>query len=296
MHRSYSGVRSSSAFTLIEVLVVVAIISLLVSVLLPSLTKARDRARAVVCLSNLHRLGHATVFYTNTYKVHPPFRLQKVLNRSTGMWADYTNRYGRKGPRWQWFMDYGVGAVINAGGVAAGSDEMTNDLFLCPSLKGAYERNIRNGAYGYNYQYLGNSRESSIPGEYANWPVGMGRIKAPGRTVLIGDSRGAGISHGQHSYTLDPPRLAIEVGATKFGPGVSDAGGRADLAYSPVEGRHNGRGNVAFTDGHARAMLPRELGYAIDPQDNIARPAEDPVASNALWTGKGHDPARTTAR
>lgn len=55
-------------FTLIEVLVVVAIIALLVSILLPSLAEARRRARASVCLSNTRQLGVATQMYAGTYK------------------------------------------------------------------------------------------------------------------------------------------------------------------------------------------------------------------------------------
>ena len=53
------------AFTLIELLVVIAIISLLVSILLPSLNRAKDLARGVVCMSNLKGLLLQNQFYTN---------------------------------------------------------------------------------------------------------------------------------------------------------------------------------------------------------------------------------------
>jgi prepilin-type N-terminal cleavage/methylation domain-containing protein len=56
------------AFTLIEVLVVVAIIALLISILLPSLSQARAMARSAMCKTNLHQVGVALSEYTASYK------------------------------------------------------------------------------------------------------------------------------------------------------------------------------------------------------------------------------------
>jgi prepilin-type N-terminal cleavage/methylation domain-containing protein/prepilin-type processing-associated H-X9-DG protein len=64
--------RSARAFTLIEVLVVVAIIALLVAVLMPALAAAKHRARMVVCATNLHTIGRAIFYYAQASKDELP--------------------------------------------------------------------------------------------------------------------------------------------------------------------------------------------------------------------------------
>ncbi len=67
MRRADVGRRSTSGFTLIEVLVVVAIIALLVSILLPSLRQAREQAYRVGCQANLRGMGQAMTLYSEDH-------------------------------------------------------------------------------------------------------------------------------------------------------------------------------------------------------------------------------------
>src|SRR5437667_1209392 len=59
-------------FTLVELLVVIGIIAVLISILLPTLGKARKAARTTVCLSNLRQMGTAWVMYLSDSKGHLP--------------------------------------------------------------------------------------------------------------------------------------------------------------------------------------------------------------------------------
>ena len=65
--------RSTYGFTLIELLVVVSIIALLVSILLPSLARARELAKRAVCSANLRSLGTASHIYGTEYGGYIPF-------------------------------------------------------------------------------------------------------------------------------------------------------------------------------------------------------------------------------
>lgn len=324
--------RRKPAFTLLELLVVISILGLLLSILLPSLSAARRRAKASVCISHLKGIGHGFAIYLNENEdKFPPVRIEMSSPTSD---VPYINGFGRIAPRWQWFLETDQGPVINTtpfqhqiksggyfddysfprtGGGGSGTT-MTNDTFTCPTLDDEnFKMDIRDGAFGYNYQYLGSTRLGASLDRWDNFPVGLHRIRKPGAAVLVADSRGAGNRHGRHSYTLDPPRLAIERNAVRFGPsshaftGDPRSGDLPDgldpeiYAYSPMEPRHNQRGNVLFVDTHAEAMTLKELGYQVSDgatPDTIPKdtpiPIHDPnsgtnSATNKLWNGDDFD-------
>jgi len=290
--RTMQKEQTKKAFTLIELLVVISIITLLTGILLPALGSVREYARSTACLANIRRLALAGVMYAQASGAFPPHRMKK---KNFSDQDNFVNKYGRERPRWQWFFDQGVGPVINPslwvekkGDIFTDSDTlmMTNDYFVCPSLRqdeySVYD--IRNGSYGYNYQYLGNARDRPDLGRYQNFPVGESAIKMPSATIIIGDGRGSKHPHGPHSYKLDPPKIASSTGAIYFGNWKQPT---IEEQHCPAEARHKHKANVSFLDGHAKSMTLAELGYVVDENGLVI--ANHSGGNNRLFTGTGQD-------
>jgi prepilin-type N-terminal cleavage/methylation domain-containing protein len=76
-------------FTLVELLVVLAIIGLLATLLLPALGRARHQARGVACLSNLRQIGYAFSFYRDENADHFPDRRDLKSLLGYRPWSDW---------------------------------------------------------------------------------------------------------------------------------------------------------------------------------------------------------------
>lgn len=89
MRRRYLGRQvGSRGFTLIEVLVVVAIIALLIAVLIPSLARAREQTKQVACASNMHQHLNACMMYGHDYRGLLPRNATQYTNNGNSWWID----------------------------------------------------------------------------------------------------------------------------------------------------------------------------------------------------------------
>jgi prepilin-type N-terminal cleavage/methylation domain-containing protein/prepilin-type processing-associated H-X9-DG protein len=236
--------KRESGFTLVELLVVMAIISILAAILLPALTRARIAARSANCKSNLRQIGMAVEMWKGDHnEQYPP----ACNNAFTKFWWGK-----RKG--------YAKDAVVDVSKGYLATYLKGGSIDACPQFVTSRFDLVCKGAtagYAYNSYYVGGDGANILP-DWSNWP-GMpamdAEVKNPSQTVMFCDSAQidpfSGSSRMRENWLLDPPSM-------NYNP---------PSPYTPqplVHFRHGGMANVLFCDGHVTSMLPYKLGAGGD--------------------------------
>lgn len=219
--------RPRRAFTLIELLITVAIIAVLLGTLLPALGAARDSARRAVCMSNQRQLLAAWMMYASD--AHG-----KALPHA----APRTNRriywYGSEDPA--------TGRVIHEDGTLAPYLDATlsaGSVFECPAQReGSYREQGSAGGftttYGYNAYALAPASSGYMDLAGRRWPA-LHDIYRPADLFVFGDTLLAlHADMPSNSALLDPPMLFRRQRGTW----------RANL--SPTTAFRHGRGDAGF--------------------------------------------------
>ena len=233
-----------AAFTLVELLVVIGIIALLISILLPSLSKARESSKRVACMSNLRQLGQAMMMYGANNK--------GLFPRS----APYTNI---KSYDWiSWLPganpDDGV-LVLYLGG------KFVAKHYICPSDDLNAHRSFTGGVYPFSYAM--NSRnnlwepgatapyQDPTPPNYDTHDVAtrITDVRNASEKIMFFEEDDNSIDDGNGALRT-PNLLAVRHDRQNQGsPTITQqqlpAGTTIQVPASEA------RGNVVFCDGHA---------------------------------------------
>ncbi len=301
-----------SAFTIIELLVVIGIILVLVGILLPTLSKVRGQAKTTVCQTRLRNIGQGMAIYANENgDVMVPARMPKLDDENWQVGIEGGMKYR---PTFLAMLATQTGMVPFGDPQRRKSDidkfdqpgdrqNFASDLFICPETPNWIDE--RNGSYGYNYQFLGNARllDSARPESYKNWPVFYSGVKSPGGCVAVADCTGTAAAFGTYERTayedntpgdsssgrtlsafgnegfnLDPPRVDAASGEIAA-HGEAGEGGQAP-ARTALDERHAGKGVVLWVDGHGSVETLESLGYEVDEATGVVGHGADEALAN----------------
>ena len=277
-----SASRARRGFTLVELLVVIGIIAVLVGILLPSLSKARQAAARTKCLSNIRQLATGMVMYTQENKGSFPF-LAGGGSRPED-WIYWNTRVDPSDnqPESTHVAEHGIGPYL--------SMQTNPKVMLCPS-DNVNDHTRGRGATPYPYSYAMNNLYTSsyawyqanppIPGLWGNLsPVWLNKlvvakitqVKQSSLKIIFIEESETTIDDGNCSMFCDyglMQKLNLVASRHDYG-NVQDQKKEVTPTAADIPNL-NVRGVCGFLDGHAD-FIPRYLAHS--KEYNIPNPEE----------------------
>jgi len=224
----FSTVLSRSGFTLIELLVVIAIIAILAAMLLPALSKAKQKAQSTACLSNQRQIGLAMMTFANDNEDCIPKAF--AWPNYSGDGAAYLAQPGKN--RYGWVNDMWVWALVN-------NNQMPLEVFVCP-LQPKQTSGTNNG--NPFMCYMANQQTSPLGVEFlrderASFLTKISQFSQQSQTIIVSEARFSQLNAGLWNYMY----------CNTWG----DYGIRSAAGLQKV---HGGTANYIFADGHAERL------------------------------------------
>jgi len=221
------------AFTLVELLVVMAIVAILAAILLPALAGARSKASAIQCLNNERQLTMACLLYTADHDDELPYNMGGAeIHRQVAL-GNYLN-WNSSVLSWEPDPDNTNTVLLTQGGIGT---DLTPPVYRCPSdrvvsdIQAALGWQARVRTYSMNAM-VGNAGEFSKEGTNVNNPnyrqfFKLSEITQPSRIFLFIEEHPDSINDGY--FLNQPPSMKW-----------------TDLPAS----FHEGAANLTYADGH----------------------------------------------
>ncbi|HOW74086.1 MAG TPA: type II secretion system protein [Phycisphaerae bacterium] len=242
--RSWRPSRRTGGFTLLEVMIVVAVIALLVAILLPSLSAAREQSRRAICLANLKQLHLAWSMYLDGSQGRFP----------TGMNLEF-NYGGLQGAGSFYFGSdpgYPVPKPLNVALKLPQVLRTGGEVFRCPSDKGTgLVRPTSIGYYGTSYY-----PNHLLVGRNVWVPSASPCVEA--WNELVGDPWGYppryGMLEGVRRDRIDDPALVVLIGDSAWLDNWDEMVPEEFPYWHQAKAKHN----FAFMDGHGAVVHIRK--------------------------------------
>ena len=227
------------SFTLIELLIVIAIIAILASLLLPSLNRARDQARKIQCVGNLKQLGVGSLMYSNDYNdwfAGPDSSLYVggvACTIRTSNWVTLVMGYvDNRVNDWTSYKRYYQynGTAFKGGGVVR-----------CPAMTLTLTNGVADVSARYNfisYMMMGRMGDVNNGAGYGLNGVMISKIKKTSDVAMFLDGPG------------DANRCGSNTTQYRFFDGITGSYTKTRIVAELVEYAHNRSANVVMTDGH----------------------------------------------
>jgi prepilin-type N-terminal cleavage/methylation domain-containing protein len=229
--------RTRRAFTLIEILTVIAIIGILAGIIIPVVGKARKSARMAASLSNIKQIAQALLVYTNDNRQYFPYLA--TSNGGSVIWSETVEIHmGWPRPR-----RISNGPYNDPDNRPFSQSAVFMDPLVARGLNHFY------GDYGANELVMVRAASGTTVETLSGPRVSLSSLSAPSRIITVMTAEdGSAPAPFPATWRLYASQLATS--------GIDGAGGGKSARVSD---RGTGKFLAAFADGHVRWMPPEEF-------------------------------------